>query len=104
MMNVAFSTYPYIVNKNDVLSFVCSFSGAKTYTLFAPLNRAFTHADFTRIISDTNESKSFVLRHLVPGALYSAGMKYYQVRDSLEDGQQVTLYKEAGKLPKFPTC
>lgn len=73
------------------------FVGAKTFTLFAPLNRAFTHAEFTKIVSDLNESKSFVLRHLVPGALYSAGMKYYQVRDSMEDGQQVTVYKEAGE-------
>ncbi|XP_065215390.1 uncharacterized protein LOC135842037 [Planococcus citri] len=73
-------------------------TGGKTFTLFAPLNRAFTHSEFTKVLADANECKSFVLRHIVGGALYSAGMKYYQVRDSMDDGQQITLYKEAGKI------
>lgn len=66
--------------------------------MFAPLNRSFAGSDYTKLSSNQKDAKAFILKHIVPGALYSAGMKYYQVRESMDDSQQITIYKEAGNV------
>lgn len=79
------------------------FSGTKTFTLFAPTEKAFeglSTADLTRMVSDKVLSRELVLRHLVTGTLYTNGMRYYQIKDSLLDDQQITLSKQSGKRMK----
>ncbi|XP_075213722.1 uncharacterized protein LOC142319932 [Lycorma delicatula] len=72
-------------------------TGSKTYTVFAPVDAAFTSEQLDRIQSK-EAAKRFVLRHLTPGTLYSAGMRYYQLRNSMENSTHLTLYKESGHL------
>lgn len=33
------------------------------------------------------------MRHITPGTLFSTGMRFYQVRDSLQAGNAITLQK-----------
>ncbi|CAH0393230.1 unnamed protein product [Bemisia tabaci] len=42
------------------------------------------------------------LKHTLPGALYSAGMKYYQVRSTMDEARQVTVYNEAATFALLP--
>ncbi|XP_039279474.1 uncharacterized protein LOC111045975 [Nilaparvata lugens] len=72
-------------------------TGLKTYTVFAPVDSAFKAEDLQRIESE-GAAKRFVLRHLTAGTLYSAGMRYYQLRDSMDKSSHLTLYKEAGNV------
>lgn len=50
-----------------------------------------------KLQSDKRLAKKFVLKHLVPGTMYSSGMSYYQIFDSLLPEQQVTINKDSGK-------
>ncbi|XP_050526503.1 probable serine/threonine-protein kinase DDB_G0275165 [Daktulosphaira vitifoliae] len=96
--------------------------GSKTHTLFAPVNRAFMgNSNASRLLEhiesasagsndpvellNIEEAKALVMRHLVPNAaLYTAGMKFYQVKDSLllksipSSSAQLTIYKDSGKV------
>nr|CAD7205883.1 unnamed protein product [Timema douglasi] len=76
-------------------------SGSKMHTVFAPTDKALntlTSEDLEKIISDQVLSRALVHRHVSPGTLYSAGMRFYQIRDSLERGQQITINKSAGQV------
>ncbi|XP_050444361.1 uncharacterized protein LOC126847955 [Adelges cooleyi] len=95
-------------------------SGSKTHTLFAPINRAFLgNSNASRLLeriesssapqdqeeeSVADEAKALVMRHMVPNAaLYTAGMKFYQVKESLQKNSatpsvQLTIYKDAGRV------
>jgi len=33
----------------------------------------------------------------MPGTLYSAGMHFFQIKESMEKGQKITIQKELGK-------
>ncbi|KAL1457393.1 hypothetical protein WDU94_007630 [Cyamophila willieti] len=52
----------------------------------------------SELLGDSLTAKKFVLKHIVPGALYSAGMRYYQVKESMDVGQKLKVYKEAGRV------
>jgi len=43
-------------------------------------------------------SRALVLRHTIAGTLYSSGMKFYQLRDSMEKGSTIALQKINGKI------
>lgn len=76
-----------------------SFSDSRTYTVFAPTDRAFsflTSEELSKVVSDKEKAKELVTKHVTPGTLFSAGMRYYQVRDSMEEGKPITLQKNAG--------
>lgn len=66
--------------------------------MFAPIDRAFPELELDKLTGDRNLAKAFVLKHTLPGALYSAGMKYYQVRSTMDEARQVTVYNEAGEF------
>ncbi|XP_065162862.1 uncharacterized protein [Atheta coriaria] len=75
--------------------------GTKTFTLFAPTDKAFvglTSEELTRTVSDRVLARELVMRHLAPGTLYTNGMRYYQIRDSLEANRQITLSKSSGRV------
>lgn len=76
------------------------FSGAKTFTLFAPTDSAFDDLpteDLNRLITDKELAKELVMRHIVSGTLFTSGMRYYQVRQTLDNLKQLTLNKNSGK-------
>lgn len=72
-------------------------TGTKILTVFAPVDSAFTEADMKRFEENRAQARSLVLRHVTTGTLYSAGMQYYQQRESLDKGRQLTVLKEAGE-------
>lgn len=74
-------------------------SESKTYTVFAPTDAAFARMSPAEMakLGDRAGAKAFVARHVLPGTLYSAGMRYYQLRNSMEDAKPLTLQKNAGK-------
>ncbi|XP_044730491.1 uncharacterized protein LOC123293668 [Chrysoperla carnea] len=75
--------------------------GAKTYTLFAPTETAFEDIptdDLTRLVTDKELSKELVMRHVMPGTLFTSGMRYYQVKDSLDKSKKITLNKNTGRV------
>lgn len=65
--------------------------------MFAPVDSAFTEADMKKFEENRAQARSLVLRHVTTGTLYSAGMQYYQQRESLDKGRQLTVLKEAGQ-------
>ncbi|ERL92794.1 hypothetical protein D910_10102 [Dendroctonus ponderosae] len=74
--------------------------GPKSITLFAPTDKAFaalSPEDLTKTVTDPALAKELVLRHLINGALYTNGMRYYQVKDSLQKDSQITISKHSGK-------
>lgn len=77
----------------------CS-AGSKTFTLFAPTDKAFaglSTEDLGRTVTDKVLARELVLRHLLPGTLYTNGMRYYQIKDSLLQDRQLTFSKQSGK-------
>lgn len=85
-----------VVNAFQHIFFLDS-PGIKTYTVFAPINKGLPESQMSEFLGDSLSAKKFILKHIVPGALYSAGMRYYQVKESMDVGQKLKLYKEAGK-------
>ncbi|KAI5704145.1 hypothetical protein M8J75_002391 [Diaphorina citri] len=77
---------------------VSLFTGIKTYTVFAPINKGLPESQMSDLLGDSLVAKKFILKHIVPGALYSAGMRYYQVKESMDVGQKLKVYKEAGRV------
>ncbi|CAH1175743.1 unnamed protein product [Phaedon cochleariae] len=75
--------------------------GTKVFTLFAPTEKAFaplTPADINKIILDKVLARELVMRHLLPGTLYTNGMRYYQIKDSLLEDKTLTFSKQSGKV------
>ncbi|XP_047545092.1 uncharacterized protein LOC125077248 [Vanessa atalanta] len=73
---------------------------SKTYTVFAPTDAAFARlpaAELARA-ADRAGARALVARHVLPGTLYSAGMRYYQLRNSMEDAKPLTLQKSSGRI------
>lgn len=45
------------------------------------------------MVTDKAAAHKLVMRHVTPGTLFSTGMRFYQVRDSLQAGNAITLQK-----------
>lgn len=45
------------------------------------------------MVTDKEAAHKFVMRHITSGTLFSTGMRFYQVRDSLQAGNAITLQK-----------
>ncbi|KAJ8973531.1 hypothetical protein NQ317_015665 [Molorchus minor] len=74
--------------------------GPKTFTLFAPTEKAFaglSSEDLSKTVSDKVLARELVLRHLMAGTIYTNGMRYYQIKDSLLPDRQLTFSKQGGK-------
>lgn len=77
-------------------------AGSKTYTVFAPTERAFQglkDADLARLTTERAGARALVLKHIMPTTFYSAGMRYFQVRESMARGKQITIVNEEGEYP-----
>jgi len=53
--------------------------------------------ELKQLLTDKDMSRALVLRHTIPGTLYSSGMRFYQLRDSMEKGSAIELHKINGK-------
>jgi uncharacterized surface protein with fasciclin (FAS1) repeats len=69
--------------------------------VFAPTNEAFAEGEEERLLEQRASARALVLRHVTPGTLYSAGMHYYQLKNTMTSGKQITLFKEAGMLKRI---
>lgn len=68
--------------------------------MFAPTDKAFAtlpSEELTRTVSDRVLARELVKKHILPGTLYTNGMRYYQIKDSLEPNNQITLSKTLSK-------
>ncbi|XP_052864065.1 uncharacterized protein LOC128270692 [Anopheles cruzii] len=75
--------------------------GIKTYTVFAPTDVAFAHLtaeELTKLVTEKEPAEELVRKHVVPGTLFTAGMRFYQVKDAMAEGKTVTLQKSGGKI------
>ncbi|CAH1711005.1 unnamed protein product [Chironomus riparius] len=75
--------------------------GIKTYTIFAPTDFAFSHLtqeELNTMISDKDSAQQLVNRHIVPGTLFTSGMRFYQVKDTLAEDKAITVQKNGGKV------
>ncbi|XP_073980018.1 uncharacterized protein [Rhodnius prolixus] len=75
-----------------------SLQGTKSYTVFAPTDSAFTDGELERLLEEGEAARALALKHITPGTLYSAGMLYYQLRESMSPPNQIQLSKEAGRV------
>lgn len=53
------------------------------------------------MLTDKEAAHKLVMRHIMPGTLFSSGMRFYQVRDSLQAGSAITLQKLSGGTKFF---
>lgn len=68
--------------------------------MFAPTDKAFSalsDSEFDKLLTRREAARTIVLRHVMPGTLYSAGMHFFQVKESMERGQKITIQKELGE-------
>ncbi|KAG5676011.1 hypothetical protein PVAND_005866 [Polypedilum vanderplanki] len=75
--------------------------GIKTYTVFAPTDFAFSHLtqeELNTMVSDKDTAQQLVNRHVVPGTLFTSGMRFYQVKDTLAEDKALTVQKNGGKV------
>ncbi|XP_046399461.1 uncharacterized protein LOC124165956 [Ischnura elegans] len=76
-------------------------TGKRTYTLFAPTDKAFESfsvGEMNKLLKDRAKSRGIVARHLVPGALYTSGIRDFQVKYTMQQGVTIKLHSEAGHL------
>lgn len=75
------------------------FKGPKTHTVFAPVDSAFAHLsvdDLNKLVTDKQSAQALVMKHMTPGTLFTAGMRFYQVKDSMVSGKTITIQKNNG--------
>ncbi|XP_058819403.1 putative uncharacterized protein DDB_G0271606 [Topomyia yanbarensis] len=75
--------------------------GIKTYTVFAPTDAAFANFstdELNKLVTDKEPAEELVKKHVIPGTLFTAGMRFYQVKDAMAEGKTVTLQKSGGKI------
>ncbi|XP_055680644.1 uncharacterized protein LOC129788530 isoform X2 [Lutzomyia longipalpis] len=95
-----FTTFLRAVFAAD-LSEILQMKGSKTYTVFAPTDDAFaklTTEEVNSMVTDRERARTLVTNHISPGTLYSAGMRFYQIRESMSTGKPITLQKNTGKI------
>ncbi|XP_057663027.1 transforming growth factor-beta-induced protein ig-h3-like isoform X2 [Diorhabda carinulata] len=74
---------------------------SKIFTLIAPTEKAFaalSTEDLSKLVTDKVLARELVLRHVLSGTLYTNGMRYYQIKDSLLQDRQITFSKQTGKV------
>ncbi|CAB0012479.1 unnamed protein product [Nesidiocoris tenuis] len=90
-----FSRFIKLLQETGVSSML---QGTKTYTVFAPTDAVLTDSELKKLLEQRAVARSLALRHVTPGSLYSAGMLFYQLRDSMNSANQIQLSKEAGRV------
>lgn len=92
-----------INNSNTFFNFL---TGTKTFTIFAPVNTAFSHQTMESgmpIWTDNDgleSARQLILRHVIPMSLYTAGMRYYHQKESLQNQILLQIQKTGGNYRK----
>lgn len=79
-----------------------SILGPKAFTIFAPIDSAFTDASVKNGAPIWTEedgaeaAKAIISRHVIPTTLYTAGMRYYIQKDTLRPQSPVHIHKNGG--------
>lgn len=79
-----------------------SILGPKTFTIFAPIDSAFTDASVKNGAPVWTEedgaeaAKAIISRHVIPTTLYTAGMRYYIQKDTLRPQSPIHIHKNGG--------
>lgn len=77
-------------------------AGPKTFTIFAPIDSAFTDASVKNGAPIWTEedgaeaAKAIISRHVIPTTLYTAGMRYYIQKDTLRSQSPIHIHKNGG--------
>jgi uncharacterized surface protein with fasciclin (FAS1) repeats len=75
-------------------------SGIKTYTIFAPTDAAFAHLsteELSALVGEKESAVELVSKHILPTTLYTTGMRFYQVKETIDE-KTVTIQKNGGKV------
>jgi hypothetical protein len=86
----------FLISRSKIFIFL----GIKTYTVFAPTDAAFAHLnpeDLNNLVTDKANAEEFVKKHVLPGTMFTAGMRFYQVKESMAEGKSITLQKNSGR-------
>jgi len=62
---------------------------------------AFSHLsqdELNTLVSDKDTAQQLVQRHILPGTLFTSGMRFYQVKDTLAEDKSVTVQKNGGEF------
>ncbi|XP_072749357.1 uncharacterized protein [Anoplolepis gracilipes] len=79
-------------------------AGPKTFTIFAPIDSAFTDASVKNGAPIWTEedgaeaAKAIISRHVIPTTLYTAGMRYYIQKDTLRSQSPIHIHKNGGRV------
>ncbi|XP_050459628.1 uncharacterized protein LOC126855766 [Cataglyphis hispanica] len=79
-------------------------AGPKAFTIFAPIDSAFTDASVKNGVPIWTEedgaeaAKAIISRHVIPTTLYTAGMRYYIQKDTLRPQSPVHIHKNGGRV------
>lgn len=52
--------------------------------------------ELNHLVSDKDKAQRLVMKHMTSGTLFTAGMRFYQVRDSMVAGKPITIQKTNG--------
>lgn len=77
--------------------------------MFAPTDLAFSHLtqeELNILVSDKDSAQQLVQRHILPGTLFTSGMRFYQVKDTLAEDKALTVQKNGGNYveKKYLLC
>lgn len=67
--------------------------------MFAPTDAAFSALsteELNTMVSDKESAKKLVERHILPNTLFTSGMRFYQVKDTLAEDKAITVQKNGG--------
>jgi hypothetical protein len=56
-----------------------------------------TQEELNTMVSDKDSAQQLVNKHVVPGTLYTSGMRFYQVKDTLAEDKALTVQKNGGE-------
>ncbi|XP_029169808.1 uncharacterized protein LOC114939590 isoform X2 [Nylanderia fulva] len=77
-------------------------AGPKTFTVFAPIDSAFTDGKNGGPIwteeDGAEAAKAIISRHVIPTTLYTAGMRYYIQKDTLRPQSPIHIHKNGGRV------
>jgi hypothetical protein len=49
------------------------------------------------LVSDKDTAQELVKRHILPNTVFTSGMRFYQIKDTLAEDKSVTVQKNGGE-------
>jgi len=69
--------------------------------VFAPTDAAFSalsENELNKLLTDKDAANELVSKHITASTLFTAGMRFYQIRDSLTPGKPITVQKNTAGM------